>query len=176
MYFKACFCDFPLQNISPVCKQVKKSVDLLRKFQNVLPRTFKVSRVVEIFKMWPFIIFDGKTIIYHKYWCANVEKKNLSTAIFIGNTFSSFSTSKYFLKKSLVTFCFNLRKTSCFINQSMSYFTVKISISEFRVACLCIFFVFFHFQISILYSTLLHENFAAWKFCAFAVEFKKPRN
>ena len=101
------------------------------------------------------------------------RKKILSTAIFIGNTFSSFSTWKYFLRKSLVTFCFNLRKSSCFINQSTSYFAVKILISEFRVACLCIFFVFSHFQIGINRdwmrknpNTVLYKKTNLWTFDA----------
>ena len=33
----------------------------------------------------------------------------------------------------------------------------------------------FTFESIVLY-TLLHENFAAWKFRGFAVEFKKPQN
>ena len=34
----------------------------------------KVACMVEISEMLYFIIFDGRTVIYLKYWCANVEK------------------------------------------------------------------------------------------------------
>ena len=36
-------------------------------------KMFKVVRVVEIFKMWYFVIFDGKINIYLKYWYVSVE-------------------------------------------------------------------------------------------------------
>ena len=37
-------------------------------------KMFKVVRVVEIFKMWYFVIFDGKINIYYlKYWYVSVE-------------------------------------------------------------------------------------------------------
>ena len=75
----------------------KKDYSKLNMFVNKLLKeilflSFIVVRVVKIFKMWYFIIFYGKTMIYLK--C---------------------STWKYFLKKSLVTLCFNLYKNSCFI-------------------------------------------------------------
>ena len=37
--------------------------------------------MVETFKMWFFMIFDGKAINYYKYWCTSVEKDLTQPAI-----------------------------------------------------------------------------------------------
>ena len=81
--------------------------------------------LVEIFKMWYFIIFHDKIIIYRKYWCANVEKDFYRQQYLKKILFSTFSPWEYFLEKSLVRFCFTSKKNSCSIY-------VKISISELR--------------------------------------------
>ena len=39
-------------------------------------KTVKVARIVEIFKIWHFIIFDDEAIIYLKCWLIEVEKDN----------------------------------------------------------------------------------------------------
>ena len=64
--------------------------------------TFKVARVVEIFKMLYFIIFLGKAIIYFKYWYTSIEK--------------DFCRQEY-LKKTLLFILFTVKiffeKVSC---------------------------------------------------------------
>ena len=72
---------------------------LMMSVKLITPDLIKMAHMLEIFKMWYFIIFDSKTIIYLKYWCAVIEKH-----------FSSHSPWNYFMKKSLETFCFNYGK------------------------------------------------------------------
>ena len=66
---------------------------------NRFKKLIKVDRVVEIFKIWYFVISDRKTIIYLKHWRANVEKIFLSTTLFTGNTFFLLFTIKIFFEK-----------------------------------------------------------------------------
>ena len=76
---------------------------LMMSVKLITPDLIRIAHMVEIFKMWYFVIFYSKTIIYLKYWCAVVEKH-----------FSSHSPWKHFMKKSLEAFCFNYGKKQLF--------------------------------------------------------------
>ena len=69
--------------------------------------SIKVARVAEIFRMWYFTIFYGKTIICLKYWFARVEKDLCLQQYWEKILFWSFSPWKCFLKKYPVIFSFN---------------------------------------------------------------------
>ena len=55
--------------------------------------------MVEIFKRWYFIIFDGKIIIYLKKLICKCRERSSSKTVFIGNSLSSFFTMKIFFEK-----------------------------------------------------------------------------
>ena len=76
--------------------------------------------------------FRWQNYIYHKYWCAHVER--FSSTILKGIIFYPFH-NEFFSKKSTVTFCFNSWKKNCIIYQSTSYIGVTIPIFRSRTTC-----------------------------------------
>ena len=83
-------------------------------------------------------------IFYHFWWQSyylswllqrKYGKIFLLATMFIGNTLFRFFTLKIVLQKSVLTFCCNWWKSSCFIYQRTFNFEVKIPIFHPRVSC-----------------------------------------